>query len=169
MPIGVTQGIDATAVLLPIKLLAFADLDHPLAATGLAPVVVPVHEVLIRRRGPMARAGQTSAVPVPRLRWYARVPFWWYLNFKLSRKDSRLEPLHPELAGTVRRIYRAPRVLVCQFPSAPLPHSTVAISTPFISTGVRAAQRRPLSIESSCIGPTASAITTSSTSPIFRA
>src|SRR5690606_15990655 len=52
--IGVTQRIHAAAVLLLVELLPLADLDHALGAALLAPVVLPVHEARIARRGPHA-------------------------------------------------------------------------------------------------------------------
>src|SRR5687767_1793503 len=54
LTIGVTQRLDAAAVLLLVELLALADLDHALGAALLAPVEVPVHEIGVARRGAAA-------------------------------------------------------------------------------------------------------------------
>src|SRR5690606_6664070 len=51
MPVGVAQGINATAILLLVEILALADLDHAGGSTTLAPVVIPVSHPRITRRG----------------------------------------------------------------------------------------------------------------------
>ena len=47
MAVSVTKRIDATAVLLLVERFALADFNHPLRTTVLAPVISPVHEIVI--------------------------------------------------------------------------------------------------------------------------
>lgn len=54
MQITVAQRVDAAAVLLLVKALALADIDHPRGSALFAPVVIPVDHVWIMSGGALA-------------------------------------------------------------------------------------------------------------------